>query len=169
VLGVRCERSDRTASADELERLEVGLESGGNGLADADLIVEVLLELGEIERARRLAESRATQVGGRLRAARGALALGEVELCLGPGHWEDAERNFERALSLAEEISSRSTRARARLGLAQLAATRGAPMEEVSRHAEPALAEFRELGLDRYAERAEQLMARMPATTGRVP
>jgi hypothetical protein len=42
-------------------------------------------------------------------------------------------------------------------------------MEEVSCHAEPALAEFRELGLDRYAERAEQLMTRTPATTGRVP
>ncbi len=131
--------------------------------------MEVLLELGEIERARRLAESGAAQVGGRLRAARGALALGEVEVRLGPGHWEDAERSFERALSLAEEISSRSTRARARLGLAHLAAARGAPMEEVSCHAEPALSEFRELGLDRYAERAEQLMNRMPATTGRVP
>jgi class 3 adenylate cyclase/tetratricopeptide (TPR) repeat protein len=169
VLGVRCERGDRTASAAELERLELGLEGGGDGLADSDLIVEVLLELGEIERARRLAESRAAQVGGRLRAARGALALGEVELVLGPGHWEDAERSFERALSLAEEISSRSTRARARLGLARLAAARGATTEEVSRHAEPALAAFRQLGLDRYAERTEQLMARMPATTRRVP
>ena len=123
----------------------------------SETIVEALLENGEVERARRLAEARLARAGGRLREAKAALSLGLVALASGPDELGSAERLFADALTRAKECGLRSVQGRAQLGLAEVASARGDQAAKAS-HAEQAIALLRPLGLDHYAGRAARLL-----------
>ncbi|HXX49329.1 MAG TPA: hypothetical protein VEN47_13950, partial [Myxococcota bacterium] len=137
--------------------LEKGLFASGDLGINSEMIVEALLEMGELRRARRIAEGRVERSGGRLRQARGALMTGMVALATGPEAYSEAERAFADALTRGVAISSRSVEGRAHLGLAEVARERGdhATME---RHARQALAILRPLGFGRYGMKAAQLL-----------
>jgi hypothetical protein len=153
----RADLGNRSAEPAELDRLERGLFAAGDLGINSDTIVEALLEVGELRRARRVADARVERSGGRLREVRGALMTGFVALAHGPAEFELAERAFGEALAGAINVGARSLEGRAHLGLAELAHARGeaAPMES---HARRALAILRPLGFGRYAGRAAALM-----------
>jgi class 3 adenylate cyclase/tetratricopeptide (TPR) repeat protein len=120
-------------------------------------IVEVLLQLGEIERAERLAQLAADNASGRVPEMIGALAVGDVMLHLGPDYWVEAARSYEQAVELAETIGAPRILVMARLGAGRVAAERGDRAAAVH-HLERARAQARELGLARYAARAAQAL-----------
>ncbi len=157
LLLARAERGDRTATQAELDRLERGLFAAGDLGINSEVIVEALLEVGELRRARRIAEARVERSGGRLREARGALMLGMVALAAGPEEHAAAERAFGDALAQGVEIGARSLEGRAHLGLAELAHERG-DLAAMERHARQALAILRPMGFGRYAMRAARLL-----------
>jgi ATP/maltotriose-dependent transcriptional regulator MalT len=153
----RADLGDHSAEPSELDRLERGLFASGDLGINSDTIVEAFLEVGELRRARRVADARVERSGGRLREVRGALMSGFVALAHGPGEHAVAERAFGEALAGAVAVGARSLEGRAHLGLAELAKERGdsRPMES---HARQALAILRALGFDRYAGRAAALL-----------
>ncbi len=156
LVGIRCERGDRNVSSLELERLERGLLRGGDLALNVDQIVELLLELGKLDAARRIAEGAASRSGAHLRRMTSVLALGAVEARSGPNHWSAAQRALGEAIALARRLRLRAPLAKGLLGLAGLAAAQGEP-EVARRHAASALPLFRELGLGHYKRRAERL------------
>jgi uncharacterized protein HemY len=166
VLGARCALGERTASAAELEQLEEGLLPGGDQAGNLVLVVEVLLELDELERASRLAEGSTALAGSPVREANSALALGAVSMRRGPGHWCDAAQQFETAASLARSLGMRSGLARALLGSAELATARS-QTESARKDAKASLAIFEALEMRRYALRASALLTRI--STGTAP
>jgi tetratricopeptide (TPR) repeat protein len=166
VLGARCALGERTASAAELEQLEGGLIPGGDQAGNLVLVVEVLLELDELERASRLAEGSAALAGSPVREVSSALALGAVSLRRGPGHWCDAAQQFETAASLARSLGMRSALARALLGSAELADARS-QAGAARKDAKASLAIFEELEMRRYALRASALLTQI--STGTAP
>ena len=157
LLLARADRGERNATQAELDRLEKGLFASGDLGINSETIVEAMLEMGELRRARRIAEGRVEHSGGRLRQARGALMTGMVALATGPEAYADAERAFADALARAVAIRSHSVEGRAHLGLAELAHERG-DSATMDRHARQALAILRPLGFGRYAMRAARLM-----------
>ena len=153
----RAELGNRSAEPAELDRIERGLFAAGDLGINSDTIVEALLEVGELRRARRVADARVERSGGRLREVRGALMTGFVALAHGPAEYAQAETAFGEALAGAIDVGARSLEGRAHLGLAELANGRGesGPMES---HARRALAILRPLGFGRYAGRAAALL-----------
>ncbi len=156
LLAVGCERGDRSASASELERLERGLLRGGDFALNLDQIVDVLLELGQIESARRVAEGAVSRSGAYLRRTTSLLAFGSVSTRLGANHWSTSQRALGEAMALARRLGARTPLAKGLLGLAGLAAAQGEP-DAARRHAGAACDLFRELGLAHYEVRAERL------------
>jgi class 3 adenylate cyclase len=157
LLLARADRGERNATQVELDRVERGLFAAGDLGINSEAIVEALLEVGELRRARRIAEARVERSGGRLREARGALMTGMVALAAGPEEFADAERAFSDALARGLEIGARSLQGRAHLGLAALAHARG-DLGVMEGHARQALAILRPMGFGRYAMRAARLL-----------
>ena len=157
LLLVRAQRGDAAVTAAELDRLERGLLSSGDLGSGSETIVEALLELGEIARARRLAEARLARAGGRMREAKAALSLGLVALNAGPEELANAERSFGDAVARAKACGLASVQGRAQLGLAEVARVRGDESAKTA-HAQAAIALLRPLGLDHYAARAARLL-----------
>ena len=160
-----------------MSRLELGetvslpryldlIEQRGTALGDlalkSNLVVEALVAVGELKRARRLAELAYAHAGGRLREALCATALGDVTWRLGPEHYATAQGWYDRAISLAEVVDTRWPLATASLGAAELALARG-DRASAARLAEKALVIYREVDLARYQTRAERLLARVDA------
>jgi len=152
-LGVRLRAGDRSASSEELDRIDHGLVSGGGRASDAPLMVEVLLGAGAVDRAERLAHAGFDSAGGQLARARVSVALGQVDLARGPGCWAEAEHRFGAALETSSTLGARSTIALSHLGLAQLAADRR-DRDTARRQARLAEEIFEELGMAHYAEAA---------------
>ena len=157
LLLARADRGDHNATQAELDRLERGLFAAGDLGINSENIVEALVELGELRRARRIAETRVELSGGRLREARATLMTGLVALAGGPDEHADAERAFTDALARGIEIGARSIEGRAQLGLAELAHERG-DLAAMESHARRALAILRPMGFGRYAMRAARLL-----------
>jgi class 3 adenylate cyclase/tetratricopeptide (TPR) repeat protein len=140
-----------------LDRIEQNLEAPGDLAGKCYLIVDVLLAVGEVERARHLAEVAYAHAGGRFREGICAVALGEVALRQGPERWSEAARWYDRAQGLAEVIGARSLLAAARIGAGELAlaqgdCTRGTELIRLG------LAACEELDFVRYRSRAESLL-----------
>jgi tetratricopeptide (TPR) repeat protein len=152
-LGVRLGAGDRSASSEELNRIDHGFASGGDRVSDTPLMVEVLVAAGAVDRADRLARASFDRAGGQLARARVSTALGQVDLERGPGCWAEAERRFGEALETSTALGARSTVALSRLGLARLAADRG-DRDTARRQARLAEESFEELGMAHYAEAA---------------
>ncbi|MGH7822246.1 MAG: hypothetical protein ACREQ9_20985, partial [Candidatus Binatia bacterium] len=125
-------------------------------------VVEIFLALGEVERARRFAESAFPYAGGRLREMICATAMGDVLRALGAEHHAKAAEWYRRAVRLAEDVGQRSVRALAFLGQAELAAAQG-DREAAAEQAQAARDVFRELGMLRYDRRAERLLEELNA------
>jgi hypothetical protein len=85
-------------------------------------------------------------------------ALGEVLTYLGNEHLAEAARCFAEVSELARVISLRSMDAHAHVGLGRLAVLAG-DRRARELHLVEARAVFVELGLRRYAERAERWLA----------
>lgn len=150
-------RGQRAARREEVEEICGGFADGGPLGVHFDLFVAALLEMGEIQRAREMAEVSSERAGGRLREARAALALADVAVASRESTDVAAERAYRRALDLATAIGLRSIVARARLGLARLARVRG-QLERSRAHARVAGGLFASLGLGHYSRPVEALL-----------
>ena len=156
IQGIRHTEDPTQVDLSVLDTIERGTRTSGDSSMSTDLITEVLMRIGEVERARRVAESGVERSGGRLNESRNELCLGYVALFSSDDQLADAKRHFWRSIELAEEIGSRSLEGRALLGLAILFHSQG---EETFRtYASRALEIFQSLGLRRYERRAEVLL-----------
>jgi class 3 adenylate cyclase/tetratricopeptide (TPR) repeat protein len=164
-LGSRRELGESVTAERYLKPLEDGFAMASNLALYVRVIVDVLLSVGEValaERAARLAYERA---GGRLRDMLARQALGEVLTYLGKEQHAEAARCFAEVAELAKAIGLRSMAAHARLGLGRLAVLAG---DRAAReiHLVEARSVFAELGLRRYAERAERWLADAEPSVG---
>jgi class 3 adenylate cyclase/tetratricopeptide (TPR) repeat protein len=141
-----------------LDLIEQGYAARSDMAVKCHLVVEALLAIGEIARARRFAEIAYEHAGGRLRQAWCTTALGDIMLRLGPGHWAEAERWYQQALGLAEALGARSALATAALGAGELAVAQG-DQETGRRLFRQALAVAGDIGFGRLQARAEDLLA----------
>ncbi len=161
-LAARIELGESVTVSRYLDQIEQRFTALGDLALKIHVAVDAYLAVGEVKRARRLAEQAFAHAGGRLREAISATALGDVMRRLGPEHWDEAQQWYDRALTTARAIGSRSTRALATLGAAELAAARGDHALAVA-HADTARTLLRDLGAARYEARAERLLATLHA------
>jgi len=154
-LGARLALGESVTKSRYLKPVESSLSMAGNQSLYVLVLVDVLLDAGEVELAERAARIAIDHAGGRLRHMLASLALGNVLLELGADHWDAAGECFELAARLAGEIGVRAYGGHALLGLGRLAAARNdrAYADRCLREAESV---FRELGLGRYAERSSR-------------
>ena len=157
-LAARLELGEPVDATAYVDAIEEGLAQGGNLPLNGRLVLDALLAVGEVSRAKRIAEIANSRGGGRLREASITSSLGDVMFRLGAAHWVEAERWFTHALGVAQAIGARSTEVAALLGLAELAIARG-DRETARRQIAVALGHCRELGLRRSELRAERLAA----------
>ena len=167
LLLARADLGDRSAEPAELDRLERGLFAAGDLGINSDTIVEALLEVGELRRARRVADARVERSGGRLREVRGALMTGFVALAHGPAEYAAAPSARSARRSPARiDVGARSLEGRAHLGLAELAHARGETGADgeprAARAGDPAPAGLRPLRGPRRALLLERSKARLP-------
>jgi class 3 adenylate cyclase/tetratricopeptide (TPR) repeat protein len=144
----------QTPDVDEyLERIERGLDPHGFLQMNFRFVNEAWLLAGKVERfVERLEMMRRTD-GGRMRRAMLGLTRGDVLGRL--GRIDEARSAYAEALTLAEEMKARSLLVQIVVGAAAL----GEPgMSLVRRHLPAALRACRELGLERYRARVEQLL-----------
>ncbi len=157
-LGARREAGETVDAERYLRPLESGFAMASNLSLYIRPIVDVLLSGGEValaEQGARLAYERA---GGRLREMLARQTLGEVLLALGATHHGEAAACFEQVAEAAAEFGLRAVGAHTKLGLGRLAMLAGDRAGR-DRHLLEARATFSELGLRRYAERAERWLA----------
>jgi hypothetical protein len=163
-LAARVELGERSGLGRFVELAEEGVPLGGNMLFAISVLVEALCDIGDFARAERFARTSVEVAAGRLREMYALTALGQATLCLGPSSWTESQRAFEQAEQVARAIDARSTLAITGIGLGELALLRGQSSAGRERLA-AAFALARELGLRRYALRAERLMTEAPAAS----
>jgi len=119
----------RTGAAASGARLLRKIEDNLTGAAGVQqslrFAVDAYLELGEIDRADRVAQRVRRRAGGRLRQAQSARALAAVALAQGEEGWRRAEYFYDEAVRVARDIGARTTLASALAGRAELEARRG--------------------------------------------
>jgi class 3 adenylate cyclase/tetratricopeptide (TPR) repeat protein len=168
-LAARVDLGDPHPMARYADVIEEGIHTGGNLLLSIGVAVESFLAIGDHKRAERMARKAYDLAAGRLREMLCAVALGDVSQHLGPAHYAEAASWYERALSLARALGSRSGLALASLGAADLALGQGntvgsAPYRDSAREL------FRDLGMRRYLRRAgETPPITPPAFYGALP
>jgi class 3 adenylate cyclase/tetratricopeptide (TPR) repeat protein len=156
-LAARVDLGERGGLSRYVELVEEGLPLGGNVLFAIGPLVESFCALGDLGRAERFARTARQIAAGRLREMYALGALGEVDLRLGPSHWREAQQAFEDTVEIARTIGARSALAIADIGLGELAALRGRN-QAARQHLTAALALCREIGMERYAVRAERAL-----------
>ncbi|MGH7786141.1 MAG: ATP-binding protein, partial [Candidatus Binatia bacterium] len=162
-LAARTALGEAPSSGRLADAIEEGVGQGGNILLSIYHIVETFLALGDVRRAERVARLAVDQAAGRLREMLAAIALGEATTRLGPAHWGEAERAFERGLGLAAALNARGARTFGLIGRGRLALARNQPEDALR-----AWSEAREiclsLGFLRYQRQVEQLLVQVGAT-----
>jgi tetratricopeptide (TPR) repeat protein len=157
-LGARTALGESFDRSRHLRGIEEGFAMSSNLSLYVRVVVDALLSSGELRLAERAARTAYDRAGGRLRFALASIALGDVLSHLGEDAPAEAIVCYERAAAVAKEIGVRAPLAHAELGLGRLAAAAGrnADRDQWLRRAH---ATFVELGLRRYAVRAERLLA----------
>ena len=161
-LAAQLELGEAPNPARFLEQVDGDLAPGADFSLSSDLIIEVLLRLGELERARRYTDKAAGQGGGRQREALGALTAAHVARHSGASEWRASRRGYERAGELAHASGLRSIEIAALLGGGTLAFDRGADdfarklLEAAARRAE-------EFGFGLYVDQAQRLLNQLPS------
>ncbi|MGH7859684.1 MAG: ATP-binding protein, partial [Candidatus Binatia bacterium] len=161
-LGSRLELGEPCDRERYLQLVEQDFSGKSDMALRSRVVVEIFLGLGEVERARRFAETAFEYAGGRLREMICATAMGDVLRELGAEHQTRAAEWYARALALAEQVGHRSVRALATAGRAELSAAQG-DREAAAEQAQSAREIFRALGLVRYDRRVERLLAKLSA------
>jgi hypothetical protein len=162
-LAARVAQGEPVYFARYAETIAQGISNGGNTLLTIHLLVETLLELGDVGWAEKLARIAEERAAGRLRVLFAALALGAVATGRGAAQWSEAERSFARALAIADAIGARSARALALIGRGRLAFTRNL-LSEARADWTAARDISAALGMTRYERMATQLLARSGGT-----
>jgi class 3 adenylate cyclase/tetratricopeptide (TPR) repeat protein len=153
----RAELGEGTSAARYAGMIEQDVSARGDLSLKCHLAVTASLSVGEVERARRLAEIGYAHAGGRYREAVCTAALGDVSQRLGAANFDVAARWYARSVELARAIGSRSILAAAELGSAELAVRRGDP-RAATQHVGEAARLFQELGLSYYRRRIESVL-----------
>jgi class 3 adenylate cyclase len=157
-LGSRRELGEAFSPERYLKPIEDGIAAASNLSLYVPLIVDILLSVGEVSLAHRAARLAYERAGGLLRDMLARQALGDVLSHLGAEHHAEALLCFEDVAAQARRLGLRGTLAHAELGLGRLAALAG-DLAERDRQLGNARAVFTELGLVRYAARAERWLA----------
>jgi class 3 adenylate cyclase/tetratricopeptide (TPR) repeat protein len=145
----RTERGEPFEPAPYVDCIEKGLTASGFMQVNLRFVIEAMLAIGDLARARYHAEALHDIVGGRFRQALVGVSYGDVMQHL--GRLDVAAGAYREAATAAEAIGSRSVLVAATIGLAEIAVTAG---EEPDAGAlERARALCAELGLGRYAAR----------------
>ncbi|MBW2282374.1 MAG: AAA family ATPase [Deltaproteobacteria bacterium] len=159
-LASQLELGEKVRGSAFVEQVEMSLDAVAEFSRDGDLTVELLLRLGEQERAERYLNHAMGRAGGRYPEALDALARGHVSRGRGAGNWRDAASAYARARELAQQLHMASVETSALIGGAALALDKGqAGVAEMLLDRATGLAEKGGFGL--YRDRAAQLRARL--------
>jgi tetratricopeptide (TPR) repeat protein len=132
-----------------VESLEQGLASPGFLQLNQRFVAEALMGIGNLARAAHHVEAMYGALGGRLREALIAVAMGDVRQR--QGRLGEATEAYERGRSLALEVGARSALVGASLGLAEVALASGETPDADDLARAQRLSD--ELKLGRYADR----------------
>ncbi len=108
-----------------LEVADETVDGRGDFSANAHLMAETLIAIGEVERAAHYADQAALRSGGRLRRAQSMLATAHALAARGPAHRDEAAEEFRLVAQVAQEIGSSYFQIAAAIGLGRLGAARG--------------------------------------------
>jgi hypothetical protein len=103
------------------KEMDVTGDSGASG----NLIVELLVELGELDRASRYADAMALRSGGRLRQMQCLLAVAHSLRAQDDSHLDESEEEYKLALAVARELGAASFEVSAQIVLGSIAVERG--------------------------------------------
>ncbi|HVM97664.1 MAG TPA: adenylate/guanylate cyclase domain-containing protein [Candidatus Acidoferrales bacterium] len=134
---------------------------------NSHIMCSALLAAGELTHAERRAELAYERAGGRLRELHACLALGNVRAESTSG-WNEAERLYDRAGQLAEQLGSRSAVALTLQGRGELSMARG-DLDAGVGLLRQATVRFRDLLMPHYALRAESALAAVGGTVDERP
>ncbi|MBI3782781.1 MAG: hypothetical protein HY270_05195 [Deltaproteobacteria bacterium] len=134
---------------------------------NSHIIGHALLAAGELAHAERRAELAYERAGGRLRELHACLALGNVK-AESPPSWGEAERLYDRAGQLAEQLGARSSNAFVLQGRGELAMTQG-DLENGVRLLQQAAEMFHNLRMPHYALRTESALTTAAISEDRPP
>jgi class 3 adenylate cyclase len=138
-------RGERPATRD-IDAFEQATYLDANVAGNLDLVVEALLDAGQVDAALAYAELNMQRAGGQLREALAGVQLARALLASPGADHARARSLLAAAARWAESFGSRTTRAHALLELASL--------EQNAEMRQEAQRIFEELGLQRYAQRA---------------
>jgi tetratricopeptide (TPR) repeat protein len=119
-MGARLELGENPGGGRILDALDETLRQSSDFSSSGTLAVEVLLQMGELERAERFADAGTLRAGGRLRQMESLLATAHSLAAHGPTHHAEAREEFALAAAVAAEIGSRASEIAAAIGLARL-------------------------------------------------
>ncbi len=143
-----------------LEQFDLSLNTVAEFSRDGDLTVDLLIRLGQLERAERYVAQTMGRSGGRLADALHVLAQGHVALGRGGGHWRDAARAYATARELGHQLGVASIEVSAHVGGADLALRKGKPaVADMLLDKAEQLA--REHGLGLYLDRVARLRSEL--------
>ena len=151
-LMARRELGEPAPTSEFLAEIDESYEAGDISLVGG-MVAEALVELGELDRARRCVDGMALRAGGRLRQVQCMVATGTVLLGHGSSRVAEAAAEFELARKVAGEIGCMHFVLASRLGLAQVAALNG-ETEAARAELESLAAEAQAAGQPRLAELA---------------
>lgn len=155
-LSARTALGEAVVGAGYFDLIEQGFIGRGDMALKSISVADVLLELGEIQRAQGFVELAYGHAGGRFREAMCTVAMADVLRHRGADHWDEAAQWYARALTLAQPLTLQSTLAAAHLGAAELAADRG-DRAVAAQHLQNVLAACQAIGLRRYQPRIDRL------------
>ncbi len=155
----RLELGETVNPARFLEHVDGELDATADAGLTGHMIVELLIQLGELERATRMADRLALNAGGRVRQIQSLLATAYALCARGSAHLQEAEEEYRLAAAVAREIGSVSFEIAASIGLASIALHRceagqaSVMLREAADDAETAgLARLRDQALRRLAD-----------------
>ena len=124
-MGARLELGETLNTARFTDLIDQTLDSSGDLGMTGHLVVELLVALGDVERATRYSDETALRSGGRLRQMQSLLATAHTLRGQGLPQARDAEAEYRLVGDVAREVGSRSFEIAAALGVGQTAALRG--------------------------------------------
>jgi tetratricopeptide (TPR) repeat protein len=120
-LTARLELGEDASISRFVDTIDLTLNSGGDFVANSQTLVELLIRVGDLGRARKYVDRALERNSGRMRLTMSEISEGMLLRALGPAHWDQAAARFASAREHAQEIGISSLEVNALIGAGSLA------------------------------------------------